>query len=199
MRATRREIGAAVAQHRDWIFERQRANRERWQRRLARRFDDGDRVPFLGRTLRLVVREGGAASVREGDDLVVFVAANVEGDMRRGAAREAVGRWLLAQAQDVFHERHVAASRAVGASAVAVSIKDMRSRWGSCGSNRRMSLNWRLIMAPLEIIDYVLVHELTHIEIPNHSARFWRAVGEACPHWRESRDWLRIHGADLEL
>ena len=78
-------------------------------------------------------------------------------------------------------------------------IKDMASRWGSCGPDRRMSLNWRLILAPEHIIEYVLVHELCHIEVPNHSRAFWNKVGKSCADYRESRKWLRRHGDELDL
>jgi predicted metal-dependent hydrolase len=90
-------------------------------------------------------------------------------------------------------------SRKVGVSALRVVIKDMRTRWGSCGPDRRMNLNWRLVLAPEPIIDYVLAHELTHIEVPNHSRAFWRKVARACEHASASRKWLRVHGDDLEL
>jgi predicted metal-dependent hydrolase len=80
-----------------------------------------------------------------------------------------------------------------------VIIKDMRTRWGSCGPNRLMNLNWRLVLAPERVLDYVLAHELMHIEEPNHSRAFWRRVAGVCPHWGDSRRWLRRHGEDLEL
>jgi len=204
LRATRREIDAVLERHRAWLLERQREHTQRWRRRLARHFDDGDQVPYLGRQLRLCVLVSASRAVRVApalldDALTVWIAANLDVGQRRAASRESVGRWLLAQAGHVFHERHVAMSRRVGVAAVSVVIKDMRSRWGSCGPTRRMSLNWRLVLAPLEIIDYVLVHELTHIEHPDHSPRFWAAVARACPEWKTSRDWLQDHGADLEI
>jgi predicted metal-dependent hydrolase len=62
-----------------------------------------------------------------------------------------------------------------------------------------MNLNWRLVLAPESVIDYVLVHELSHIFEPNHSPAFWRRVGKACARWSDSRAWLRVHGDDLEL
>ena len=103
----------------------------------------------------------------------------------------------MGEAASVFHDRHLAMAARVGDAAERVAIKEMRSRWGSCGPKRRMSLNWRLILAPLEVVDYVLVHELTHIRHPDHSQRFWDAVEAACPDWRVHRDWLRAHGSDL--
>jgi len=201
LRATLREIEKALDRHRAWLLDRQQEHRARWRRRLGRRFDDGDTIPWLGETLRLSVRESEARSepVRRDDGLVVTLPAGLDVAGRRTAARDAVGLWLLDQAREIFHDRHVAMSALVGDAAVSVTIKEMSSRWGSCGTTRRMSLNWRLVLAPRDIIDYVLVHELTHIRHPDHSPRFWNAVADACPHWRESREWLRHRGADLEL
>ena len=203
LRASKASIAEMVAEHEAWIEERRREHSERAARRVRRRFEHGDAVPFLGAELRLVLVDAAPGEPvdveRRGDDLVVPVAPGLDASSRRVAAREAVGRWLLAHAADVFHDCHVAAARRVGEAAQSVVIKEMRSRWGSCGPTRRMSLSWRLVMAPRHVIDYVLVHELTHIRIPDHSGRFWRRVAEACPGWRASRDWLRKHGDDLEL
>ena len=113
--------------------------------------------------------------------------------------RYAVIRWMLDEAREIFHRHHVDAAKRVGDSARRVIVKDMASRWGSCGPDRRMSLNWRLVFASPDVIDYVLVHELCHIEHPNHSRKFWAKVGKHCARWREGRTWLRRHGDDMDL
>jgi predicted metal-dependent hydrolase len=203
LRTSKAEIADMVESHQAWIEERRREHRARLERRRQRRFEHGDLVRFLGEDLRLQVIESAAAVPvdveRRDDDLLVTVAAGLEPAARRAAAREAVGRWLLSQAQRIFHEIHGAAARRVGDAAVSVTIKEMRSRWGSCGTNRKMSLSWRLVMAPCDVIEYVVVHELAHIRIADHSERFWARVAAACPGWRAARDWLRKHGDELEL
>lgn len=203
LRTSRTKIEEIVEQHLEWIRLKRKEHRERMRRLRERRFDDGDTIPYLGGVLQLRVRESRETTVpgprRKGGRLVVHVPAGLATSSRRAVTRYAVGRWLLEQAQDLFHRRHGRAAKRVGDSADSVTIKDMRTRWGSCGPSRKMSLNWRLIMAPLHVIDYVLVHELTHIRVPDHSPRFWKRVAAACPRWEEGRDWLRDHGADLEL
>jgi predicted metal-dependent hydrolase len=202
-RSSASEIRSVVEEFRPWIEKKRREALERVRRRRARRFDDGDDVPYLGGNLRLRIDETESATddavVRDGGTLRVSVPPELTPGSRRAVVRFAVHRWLLDEARDVFHRRHVAMSRAVGQSARRVVIKNMRSRWGSCGPDRLMNLNWRLVLAPEAIIDYVLVHELTHITEPNHSPAFWRRVGRSCGHFEESRDWLRVHGDDLEL
>jgi predicted metal-dependent hydrolase len=78
-----------------------------------------------------------------------------------------------------------------------VSVRDQRSRWGACSGTRTITLNWRLIQMPAEVADYVICHELAHIEHPNHSSQFWQRVDALCPTWRVSEGWLRAHGREL--
>jgi predicted metal-dependent hydrolase len=78
-----------------------------------------------------------------------------------------------------------------------IRIGDQRTLWGSCSPSGTLSFNWRLVLAPLDVLDYVVVHELCHLRVPNHSKKFWRLVAQARPRWRESRDWLRECGPEL--
>jgi predicted metal-dependent hydrolase len=78
-----------------------------------------------------------------------------------------------------------------------IRIGGQRTLWGSCSPRGTLSFNWRLVLAPAEVLDYVVVHELCHLRVPNHSRRFWGLVEERRPHWREQRDWLREHGPEL--
>jgi len=78
-----------------------------------------------------------------------------------------------------------------------IEIRDQRTRWGSCSPRGTLSFNWRLVLAPFDVLDYVVVHELCHLREPNHSPRFWALVAGRRPEWRAARDWLREHGEEL--
>lgn len=78
-----------------------------------------------------------------------------------------------------------------------IRIGGQRTLWGSCSPGGTLSFNWRLVLAPAEVLDYVVVHELCHLRVLNHSRRFWALVEERRPHWRDQRDWLREHGPEL--
>jgi len=106
------------------------------------------------------------------------VSAEVEAHLRKLAARD-----LPARLRELAHAHGLAVS--------AVSIRNQRTRWGSCSAKGRISLNWRLIQLPPAVCDYVLWHELTHLRHPNHSARFWRELAHVCPDYAEARKWLR--------
>jgi len=78
-----------------------------------------------------------------------------------------------------------------------IRIGGQRTLWGSCSARGTLSFNWRLVLAPLEVLDYVVVHELCHLRLPDHSPRFWRLVERRRPDWRQRREWLREHGPEL--
>jgi len=78
-----------------------------------------------------------------------------------------------------------------------ITIRDQRTRWGSCSSKGTISLNWRLVLAPPEVLNYVIVHELCHLVEHNHSNRFWAQVEKACPHFKQYRQWLKLNGTLL--
>jgi predicted metal-dependent hydrolase len=138
----------------------------------------------------------------------------------RRAAEEFAERhhdWVLRQRARLTHAGTAAADRSVirarareelprqladwgvrlGLGFRAVSVRDQQTRWGSCGRNGRICLNWRLLLMPGWVRDYVLVHELMHLECLDHSPRFWALVAAAYPAYREARDWLRTHGPGL--
>lgn len=85
----------------------------------------------------------------------------------------------------------------MGRKATALTLRDTRSRWGSCSSRGRLMFSWRLIMAPAEVLDYVAAHEVAHLKHMDHSAAFWDAVERLMPGYADHRDWLRLNGTEL--
>lgn len=80
-----------------------------------------------------------------------------------------------------------------------IAIRDQKTRWGSCSSKGTLSFNWRLMLAPPAVLDYVVVHELCHLTHMDHSPAFWQAVEAVCPDYRDLRKWLKEHGSELVL
>ncbi|MEM1151457.1 MAG: SprT family zinc-dependent metalloprotease [Pseudomonadota bacterium] len=108
-----------------------------------------------------------------------------------------VTRYLKAAARSDLGEAVDVHCRALGVEASRISVKDTRSRWGSCTSDGRLSFSWRLIFAPPAVLDYVAAHECAHLLEMNHSSRFWGHVERVCPDWKRQRGWLRTYGRDL--
>ena len=104
---------------------------------------------------------------------------------------------LKEQAQRELPPRLLELAAANGLSVARVTIRDQRSRWGSCSSRGHIALNYRLMLMPPEVRDYILVHELMHLRQADHSRRFWRHVEAAYPRFREAERWLRKHGSTL--
>ncbi len=110
---------------------------------------------------------------------------------------EAMRRWLKATAKAELPARLRCLAAQHGLVVQGVSVRNQRTRWGSCSSDGRISLNWRLVQMPDEVRDYVLLHELMHLRVRNHSPRFWREVERVCPYQEASRRWLRERGREL--
>ncbi len=161
----------------------------------GKELSSGDTVPYLGRDLELVKRENhsGVGSVTlEGNTLAVS-----PGLFKNGILELALERWYRTEAAKLINERADKLSSQMGISYKRIVIRGQKTRWGSCSHKKNLSFNWKLIMAPELVIDYVIIHELTHLKEMNHSKRFWELVAQYCPRWREYKKWLKQHEADL--
>ncbi len=184
-RAPLRAADDAVRELEPWIARRRAA--------LARARADLGRlpgtVPYLGETLTLVAEPGRRQVHRRGDTLLV-----PDGD-----AREALERWYRRMARAEIAPRLDAACARAGSRYTGLTIRAQRTRWASCSSQGRMSFNWRLLLAPASVLDYVVEHEVCHLEVLDHSPRFWALLEARMPDWRERSAWLRRYGAALTL
>ena len=158
----------------------------------------GMRLPLAGRQITLSVVTG--ASERhvharlDGDTLRLALA-----DTTQETLRAALELWYRRHARTVFAERLAACNSRYGFAYGRVAIKEQKSRWGSCSRQGNLNFNWRLLLAPLPVLDYVVVHELCHLKELNHSPRFWQLVALACPDYATHRAWLRRHGRELRF
>jgi len=147
-------------------------------------------LPYLDSTLRLVPQPGRMRAHRRGERLYVPTG---------GDARPAIERFYRRAARVEIAARLDRATALAGVRYRDLSIRSQRTRWASCSSTGHMSFNWRLLLAPESVLDYVIWHEVCHLEILDHSRRFWALVERRWPRYREDRDWLRRHGATLVL
>jgi predicted metal-dependent hydrolase len=192
-----RQVVPFVEQKRPWIERTLRRIREA-EEEAAVRLVDGGSVPYLGRLLELRVRvePGRVRSFvsMKGEVLDVAVGSH---DVE--TVRAALESWYRRQARIEVAPRLDAACARAGTRYSRLSIRGQRTRWASCSSEGAMSFNWRLLLAPPEILDYVVEHEVAHLDVLDHSDRFWRLLGSRVPAYREHERWLRRNGPALRL
>jgi predicted metal-dependent hydrolase len=215
-----REVEPFVEEKRAWIERTLRRLRETRAELPAARLEDCGMVPYLGESLTLAVRvEAGRQrehAARRGHVLHVALPADPERlppphaqlplleaeqplAAAEGALLGALERWYRRRARAEVAPRLDAACARAGTSYSRLQIRGQRTRWASCSSTGAMSFNWRLLLAPAEILDYVVEHEVAHLGVHDHSPRFWRLLASRCPDWREHEAWLRRHGHALKL
>jgi predicted metal-dependent hydrolase len=186
-RASEREAAAAIRELRPWIEQRV-AELRRTRALVAAR---GATVPYLGGVLALAPEPGRTRVHRRGDTLLVPGGGEDH--------RPALERWYRRQARAEIGPRLDAATAAAGTPCSGLTIRGQRTRWASCSATGAMSFNWRLLLAPEPVLDYVVWHEVCHLEVMDHSPRFWRLLAGRCPDYRAHAGWLRRHGVTLVL
>ena len=184
-RAPERAAAAAVRELRPWIERRLGEAHEALARVAAR----AGTVPYLGDQLTLHAEPGRTRVHRVGERLLV-----PDGD-----PRPALERWYRRAARAEIAPRLDEATDRAGTPYSDLSIRAQRTRWASCSAEGSMSFNWRLLLAPGHVLDYVVWHEVCHLQILDHSPRFWALLERHWPDWREDREWLRVNGATLVL
>ena len=184
-RAPERAAAQAVRELEGWIVRRRRS----LARAAAEVARPAGTVPYLDTDLRLVPQPGRERVHRRGDELLV----------PRRDAHAALERWYRRQARAEIGPRLDAATDRAGTSYSGLTIRSQKTRWASCSSRGHMSFNWRLLLAPEAVLDYVVEHEVCHLELMDHSPRFWALLESRVPDWREHARWLRRYGATLRL
>ncbi len=165
----------------------------------SKRFVSGEGFLFRGHLLRLKVSTTSAAQpevTQQGRTLRVTVPT-LPAPQQSIAVRDVLTQWFYQQAAEVLPQRVNHYAGVVGIGPERLKISEYKSRWGFCREDGLIALNWRIIQAPLPVIDYVVVHELTHRRYPHHRQTFWQAVEAVLPDYEVRKQWLKDHGAEL--
>jgi predicted metal-dependent hydrolase len=193
-RGSQREAERFVANHQDWL-ERARARQLR-RPRAAEVWVPGTSVLWRGEMSEIRVAAMPAAGIRPmvslGAD--VFRLTYLKGDLR-----PALEAQFARRAKIELPARTWELAAQTRADLKNVTVRNQRSRWGSCSAGGTISLNWRLVQAPEFVRDYIIYHELAHLWEMNHSARFWSRVEDICPGWREAERWIKRNGSLVGL
>jgi predicted metal-dependent hydrolase len=189
-------------QKRSWILDRLRRREEFHSNNLGLRYDNGDMIHFFDKLMPIIVTETDLAKVarvyRVDNTFQVMLPPGLSAKTRRDETRRVLHEWYLRNVKPVLEERVRRYAATMGLTYDTIRVKDVSSHWGSCSTNRNMNFNYRLGMLPVDLADYVIVHELCHLLEMNHSRRFWDHVARFVPDYRAKRARLKEYHAILE-
>ena len=195
---TPEQVDETVLSKRMWIYRNLAEWRDLNEARVEREWVNGESFLYLGSHYRLslVNDEGELLTLRDGRFCLPRSVIDTDGKAGAQAAFQAFysNKGLSRLVSRVAHF----ASK-VGVTPGEVQVKDLGYRWASCLKSGDLHFHWKCMMAPLTVIDYVVVHELCHLRHRDHSAAFWNEVDKVLPEWRDRRDWLRVRGAGLDI
>lgn len=193
-------ISEMLNNRRAWILENYVKYKSMQRERVRRRWATGEKLPFRGEHygVQVQARERIGAEV-EFDSHVFHIYASplLNGADRTAAIREAAKKWYAKAAERVIGQRLAYYSGIMNVRYNTVRIKAQKTRWGSCSEKGNLNFNWRIILAPPEILDYVVVHELSHLVYMDHSKNFWNTVSRYIADYEYPRRWLRENGERL--
>ena len=186
-------IRQVVKSKRQWIYEKTK-HAQKYDKKLhppGKELVNGESALYLGREYQIEIISTDSTEIRF-EQRFLIPASLVE--ERRGVLRN----WYINRAKERILPKVKSLAATLGVEFANAKIVDNRFRWGSCTPKDNVNLNWRLIKAPMFVVDYVIVHELAHLIEANHTPRFWNVVRTHAPTMEKARSWLKDHGQILE-
>ncbi len=181
-----------IIKNKGWIEKKVEEDKKR--EHFLKQLKEGKYIFFLGKKLKIELRENNKNKLEiVKNKIFVYTSKNNKGN------NEFLKKWLRDTAVRYLYERTKKMSEKTKISYKNLKIKTYKARWGSCNPNSEIFLNWKLIMLPKDIIDYVIIHELSHIIEPNHSKSFWSLVKSFDPNYKDKDKWLKINGNPIIL
>lgn len=192
---TQIQIDTLLESKRKWIY----TNLAEWAdlnaSRVSREFVNGEGFLYLGRSyrLKLVAEQSEPLLLKDG----YFCLRTDKGSAPK--ADSVFRDFYRSKAQGKIAERVAYYQPKLDVEARAVKVMDLKNRWASCSPDGTQNFHWKCMMAPMRVLDYIVVHELTHLLYPNHTEAFWNEVDKVMPDYAERKEWLRVNGAGMDL
>jgi predicted metal-dependent hydrolase len=190
-----KNLNGVLEKKRKWIIEKCRDHKKEPAILVKKQFSTGDYIPYLGKSIKLLVQSnfsGISYARRTSNTLLITVVQDKQQNIN-----SVLELWYRMEADSLIRDKAGKLGKQMDIRFNNLTIRGQRTRWGSCSRKGNLSFNWKLIMAPNAVIDYVIIHELAHIKEMNHSKNFWNVVAVQCPHYKKHRKWLREHDAEL--
>ncbi len=195
---TPEQVDETVLSKRMWIYRNQAEWRDLNATRVTREWVSGESFLYLGSQYRLQLVAEQDEPLKLKDGRFCLLRSVVESGGRE-AAHQAFEDFYKEKGLPRIKKRATYFAAKVGVAMSSVQLKELGYRWGVCLKNGDLHFHWKCLMAPLTIIDYIIVHELCHLRNRDHSDAFWNEVDKVLPDYRERKDWLRVRGAELDL
>jgi predicted metal-dependent hydrolase len=196
-------IFAFLQKKKEWIARKLKEQKNRVETLKSKQWEQGSELLFLGERYPILFEFHGSQTPQlsfSSKGWIFSSSDNLFEDSRRDALRKEFVSWYRQQALEVLGSRVVHHSRNMKVPFHEVAVRTQKRLWGSCHiGSKKIHLNWKLVMAPMDVIDYVVVHELAHLLVPNHSKRFWSKVEQYMPDYKERHNWLKKHSVDMVL
>lgn len=196
-----KKIRELVKQKSNWIESKIAYFKEIQKHHREKEYISGECFTYLGRNYRLKIDQN---TVNEEVKLVngrftISIPSDVPEDEQAELVIMQLSKWYQKHAVTCLEEKVRRYATRLGVSPISIGVKKYKSRWGSCHADGRINFNWRIIMAPHFVVDYVVVHELCHLVHHNHSKKFWNLVETILPDHTERRAWLKLNGSRLKI
>lgn len=191
MRASQALIQQFIHEKSDWI-QRTREKQSSIVQTSVHQYAEGEIFLYLGSSFDLKLVKPQKPSLQFDNRFTLSQSAQNKGEAL-------FTRWYKEQAHKVISRRVNLYAQKYNFTPKQIKISSAKTRWGSCSPNGTLNFTWRLVMSPLDVIDYVVVHELAHLRVKDHSRKFWQVVEDIFPEYKKQRKWLRDHGEKLNL
>ncbi|MFH1359940.1 MAG: SprT family zinc-dependent metalloprotease [Candidatus Omnitrophota bacterium] len=195
------EIDKFVGQKAQWVFRKIEQMQKEVFSHPQRHLQEGDQVFFLGQEYTLMAQKGDerpSCMIADHDRKILFFSNHDQGQDWSIALKDQLMRWYRHEAKTRIEERTLYHAHALGIKFKKVIIKKHKTIWGSFSQKTGvLNINWKIIMAPLDVMDYLIVHELCHAKVANHSRQFWFEVKQILPDYQKCQRWLKGHAREL--
>ncbi|HYE08847.1 MAG TPA: M48 family metallopeptidase [Patescibacteria group bacterium] len=145
-------------------------------------------IIYPGKTTQVIFRD---------NRFIVYINNKIQGVRATQEAAQHLKSWMIVKAEELIKKRTAEYSNLIGVNYNTIRIKDTKTRWGSCSSKGNLNFNFRILMAPEQVMDYIIVHELCHLRYMNHGKDFWNTVAQYMPDYEKKKEWLKVNGMKL--
>lgn len=197
------EIHQFIREKACWIQQKVEQTKVKQAFLKNKHFSTGQEFLFFGKRCKLEVIEKNinrSQIIFSKDRWSVSIPSQLSLSQRQEEVKGKIIQWYRTQAKEILGSRVFYYSRIIGIEPKEIVIRTQKRLWGCCHYYQKtISLNWQIVMTPIKVIDYVIIHELCHLTYPNHSSRFWKRVEKFMPDYREQKRWLKLNQLQLKL